>query len=131
MEAGRYAAGVRAERLLLALVAAILLGGCAKDLEREQRSRIAVRSLVAAPDHAVEGELNKVVALGHYALMDIEQVMHAAPVVGRLRLLRAMERIGSPEAIPLLRFLALRDTDDAVRRRAAQLARTLQRIAKK
>lgn len=116
---------------MLLVLAATTLIGCAKDLEREQRSRIAVRSLVAAPDHAVEGELNKVVALGHYALMDIEQTMHAAPVVGRLRLLRAIERIGSPEPIPLLRFLALHDSDDAVRRRAAQLTATLRRMAKK
>ena len=115
----------------LCLLLTCLAQGCAENLEREQRSRIAVRSLVAAPDRAVEQELDKVVALGHYALTDIEQEMHAAPVTGRLRLLRALERIGSLDAVPFVRFLARWDTDDAVRRRADHLVHLLDRQPKK
>lgn len=108
--------------LLLLLLLPLVLKGCASDFDREQRSRLRVRSLVAAPERAVEQELDKVVAQGAYALPDIEQEMHAAPAAGRLRLLRALGRIGSREAVPLLRFLARHDTDDAVRRRAGRLA---------
>ena len=79
---------------------------------------MAVRKLIAAPASRVEGALDAVVAFGVYALPDIEQELHAAPAKARLRLLRALERIDSPEAAPLLRFLARHDTDATVRKRA-------------
>lgn len=107
------------------MAALVLLAACANDLERERGSRIAARSLVAAPETKVEGELDRMVAFGPYALPDIEQEMHNAPVAGRLRLLRAIERIGSREAVPFLTFLASHDGDKLVRRRAATLARSL------
>ena len=111
--------------VLLTASSVLLTTSCGRDLERERLSHLAARSLVAAPDRAVAAELNRVVAVGAFALPDIEQEIHAAPAAGRLRLLRAIERIGSPQAIPLLRFLVRWDTDDAVRREAQRIARQL------
>jgi hypothetical protein len=112
---------------LIVLLLLFLQSGCANDLDRERRSRIGVRGLVAAPPNKVEEALDRVVALGAYALPDIEQEFHAAPALGRQRLLRALERIDSRKAVPLLRFLAEHDTDETVRRRAAVLARRVGR----
>jgi hypothetical protein len=108
-------------------LALLVVSACANDLDRERRSRIAVRALVAAPPSKVEEALDRVVALGVYALPDIEQELHAAPAAGRRHLLRAIERINSSEAVPLLRFLARHDTDETVRKRAAVLARRVGR----
>jgi len=120
---------VRASRArYVLLLFCLTLASCVNDLDRERRCRLAVRSLAAAPQRAVESELDKVVAFGSYALPDIEQAMHSAPVAKRLRLLRAIERVQAPEAIPFLRFLARWDTDDAVRRTAKQTADQLGRV---
>ena len=118
--------------LVPALLLAVLLGstaGCTDD--RERACRLAVKSLVAAPDKHLRTEMAKVVAFGTYALPDIEQEMHGAPIKGRLRLLDAVRRIGSPEAVPLLDFLIRVDTDDAVRKEAQKVARQLRRLPRK
>ena len=115
----------RLSLLLLALTG--MLPGCAKDVERESQSRLAVRWLIKAPASRVDGALQRVVKVGEYALPDIEQEMHSAPQAGRARLLRALERIGSPRALPFVRFLSHWDTDDAVRRQAKVLVATLRR----
>ena len=110
-----------------ACLALLLLGSCANEIKREQACRLAVKSLVAAPETRVAGELARVVKHGRYALPDIEQEMHQAPLASRLRLLDAIERIGEAEAVPLLDFLARWDTADKVRVRARNVARTLRR----
>jgi hypothetical protein len=110
---------------ILALLMA-LVGSCVST-DEEWACRLAVKRLVAAPERLVEAETRRVVAYGTYALPDIEQELHVAPAKGRLRLLEALRRIGSPESLPLLEFLGRRDTDDAVRERAAQIAAMLRR----
>lgn len=109
------------------LIALLLLCACANEIDRERTCRLAVKSLVAAPETKVPGELRRVVKLGRYALPDIEQEIHQAPAASRLRLLDAIERIGEAEAVPLLEFLARYDTVDKVRKRARDVARTLRR----
>jgi hypothetical protein len=94
---------------------------------RERPCRIAVKSLGVAPDGKAAGELAKVVAFGHYALPDIEQEFHASTLKGRLRYLDALQRIRSSDSVAFLRTVARWDSDDAVRKGAAELARQLTR----
>jgi hypothetical protein len=116
---------------MLTLMLTALLGSLACTDDRERACHTAVKSLVAAPDKHLKSEMAKVVAFGTYALPDIEQEMHGAPIKGRLRLLDALRRIGSAEAVPLLDFLIRVDTDDAVRKEAGKVVRQLRRPAKK
>ncbi len=117
------ASRVRNPLLLCALVG---LGPACDDTPlQERRVRLAVRSLAAAPRRAAPGELAKVVGHGEAALMDIEQVYQGADLEGRRRLVQALHRIGSSEALPLLRFLARHDEDPEVRRRSLQAMRAL------
>jgi hypothetical protein len=105
----------------------LLLGmgnGCARE-EREQATRRAVKSLVAAPEEYVAGERRRVVAFGRYALPDIEQEFHSADPGGRVRLLEALERLAQEESLPFLKLVARWDEDDAVRKRAAKVVATL------
>lgn len=103
-----------------ALLSLASLGGC--DDDNERRCRLAVKSLVAAPNDRASGELDKVVAFGRYALPDIEQEFHSASVTGRRRLLDALGRLRLDEARPFLVFVARWEVDPDVRRQAAHLA---------
>jgi len=117
-------------RLGLLVAGGILLAsGC--DDPREWRSRQAVRQLVKAGPLASAAARARVIAEGRYALVDIEQEIHAADLTARLRLLAAVEGIGDPEAIPLLRFLERWADDDAVRERAHDVRVVLQRKQRK
>lgn len=109
---------------LLALALLLLGGGCEDD-PRERRCRLAVRSLVACPESRVDGELAKVLAYSRYALPDIEQEFHVSPRLGRLRLLRALAKMGDAEALPFARHVARWDEEPEVRKRAEQLAEAL------
>jgi HEAT repeat protein len=109
--------------ILGALLGLTVLFGCAD--QREQQSRKAVRRLAQATPSAYEDALDPVVALGRYALVDIEQQLHEAEADQRLHLLEAVDRIGDPDGVPLLRFWSLRADDARVRRKAAQ---ALQRL---
>jgi hypothetical protein len=108
-------------RLAPALVLLLSLAACSDNGER--RCHLAVKSLVAAPQNKAAGELEKVVAFGRYALVDIEQEYHAAPPTGRRRLLDALDRLQLAEAQPFLELCARVETDPAVREQAVRLAR--------
>jgi hypothetical protein len=108
--------------VLLALAA--LLPAC-QDTQREKESRMAVKRLVSAPDGKEARELERVVSFGRYTLPDIEQESHAAPSKSRLRLVDAVRRIGSRDALPWLDFLARWDSDEAVRRGAKRAGEDL------
>jgi hypothetical protein len=108
-------------RLALAVLLALGLAACSDGDER--RCHLAVKSLVAAPQSKVAGELDKVVAFGRYALVDIEQEYHAASGSGRRRLLDALDRLRLAEAQPFVEQIARGETDPTVREQAARLAR--------
>jgi len=99
--------------------------------DEEHASRIAARSLVAAPESKAPGEMAKVVALGTFVLPDVEQEMHTAPASGRKRLIEAMRRMDNPRCLTLLDFVARWDADDTVRRRARLAAAAIRANAKK
>ena len=87
----------------------------------EWRSRQAVRGLVEATPLKAELALEQVRAEGERALVDIEQALHGANLPARLRLLEAIEALGSAEAIPLLRFVERWDEAKTARERARQI----------
>jgi hypothetical protein len=110
-------------RWSIALLTVLSVVSCGKDLERS--SRIAVKSLVAAPENKVEQELAKVVALGRYALPDIEQEFHSAPGQGRLRLLEALRQLALPEAVPFVQTIERWEQDEAVKKQAILVRKML------
>jgi hypothetical protein len=110
-------------RYLLCVAACGWILSCSPD--RERASHIAVKSLAAAPQNKVPGEMARVLSFGRYALPDIEQEIHGASIQGRLRLLEALSRLKDKEAIPLLDTLARWDADPEVRKRAHEVAREL------
>lgn len=110
----------------LMLMTLLVIAGC--EDPREWRSRQAVRQLVKATPLRVPAALERVVKLGCYALVDIEQALHGAPLPGRLRLLEAIDRGRCRGAIPLLRFLERWDDEDEVKKRARSLRVKLERL---
>jgi hypothetical protein len=100
----------------------LLFGLAACTDSRERPCRIAVKSLALAPDNKAAGELVKVVSYGRYALPEIEQEYHYASTKGRMRYLDAMQRIKDAEAVRFLRVVVRWDDNDAVRRRAKEVA---------
>ncbi|MCK5799759.1 MAG: hypothetical protein KAI47_21365 [Deltaproteobacteria bacterium] len=108
-----------------AFMTLLVIAGC--DNGREWRSRQAVRHLIEASPLRVSSALDKVTKIGCYALIDIEQAFHSAPLPGRLRLLDALARGRCAEAIPLLKFIERWDNDDDVRARAHAIRQALER----
>lgn len=96
----------------------------------EWRSRQAVGALVEATPTKAAAALERVRAEGTPALVDIEQALHGANLPGRLRLIDAMEAIGSKRALPLLRFLERWDEAKPARERAREAREALVRPAR-
>ena len=115
-------------RFLLCLPACLGLLSC--DADRERASHIAVKSLAAAPESKVPGEMQRVLALGRYALPDIEQEIHGASSRGRLRLLEALRRLKDREALPLVDTVARWDVDPGARALAKEVAQELRNASR-
>jgi hypothetical protein len=98
------------------LMTLLVMGGC--EDPREWRSRQAVRQLVEASPLRASAAMRRVVSVGCYALVDIEQAFHGAPLPGRRRLLEAIRSAGCREATPLLRFIERWDDEEEIRRQA-------------
>ncbi|MCA9665838.1 MAG: hypothetical protein KC503_09630 [Myxococcales bacterium] len=101
----------RALACLLSLSIALAAAAC--DDNRPHRCRAAVYRVVKGTGD-IERHIDRVVAYGVYALVEIEQQIHHAPAEARARLVRATRRIGSPEALPLMRFLRTVEQDGTV-----------------
>jgi len=112
-------------RVILVLLL-VFLASCTD--EREQPCRIAVKSLAAAPENRAAGELQKVLAFGHYALPDIEQELHSANAVGRKRLIEALRRLKEKGAIPFLEIVACWDESAEIRSLAKEVAASLRAL---
>jgi hypothetical protein len=108
----------------LFLVMLLLSAGACTD-EREQASRLVVKSLAAAPKDKAAREAEKVLSFGRYALPDIEQELQVSPLEGKLRLLDVLERLKDREALPFLDFLARWEREEAARKRAGQVAKAI------
>ena len=105
---------MRLGKVCVAWLVLLLLGGC-EARQHEEAARLAVRSLVAAPPEAVKQELRKVVALGRYALPDIEQEFHSFHR-GK-RLLFYPGRVLQIAALALKQGVTVREVDMAALRK--------------
>jgi hypothetical protein len=118
--AGRTPEGDRPRRLrlralsgALALAGGLLAAGC-DDLSYRDIGR-DINVLTKRNDALVPPARDRLVAQGRRALPQIETALHTASVDGRLQLLDALDRIGDPEGVPVLRHFALHDPDPRVR----------------
>jgi hypothetical protein len=98
---------------LLASVAASGLAGC----EDVNHGDIAdeINILVKRNDELVPPAVERLTAFRRTAIPQIETALHTAAPPGRLHLLTALEAIGDPAAIPVLRHVALFDVTSEVR----------------
>ncbi len=115
-------------RLVPLSLALVCLFGPACERQDEWRVRIAVKGLATAPERHVPQSMAKVVAFGRLALVDIEQVIQGAEEPGRLRLMKALRKIGDPEAIPLLQIIARWDPSKTVRQEAQATIKALPKL---
>ena len=74
-----------------------------------------VEILLADSEAAADGAQKRLVARGRPAILLLESGLYQAEPLGRRRIVRTLERIGNPEAAPILKHLAEHDPDDGVR----------------
>jgi HEAT repeat protein len=105
----------------IGLLAAALLStaaagsvGCEDTTYRDIGSEITVLAK-RSQDPRVDGARQRLVAFGRTAIPQIETALHTAQERGRLHLVAALQDIGDPEAIPILRHLAVYDSSADVR----------------
>jgi len=110
--------------LLLMSVAggSALSSGCDETYHRDVSDQINI--LTRRADALVPPALERLVKIGPKAVPQIETAMHTAALPGRLMLLTALERIGSPASTAVLRHIALYDVNPEVRRRSEQILMT-------
>lgn len=110
-------------RYLLPLFVILLpMSSISCENSQEWRSRQAVRQLIKVDELNASAALNKVVAFGEFALVEIEQEFHGAKTHVKLRLLDAIRRIKSPKARPLLKFIGdNQDEEENIRKRAKEV----------
>ena len=74
-----------------------------------------INILIRRNDALVPPATERLAAYGRKAVPQIETAMHTAAPTGRLHLLTALERIGEPESVPVLRHVAVYDVTPDVR----------------
>lgn len=107
-----------------AAIAVLLLAGCAggddRMIERE------VEALIGEPGAAADAAESALVERGHGAILFLETGLWRADPRGRRRIVRVLESIGDPAALPIVAILARRDADPEVRARAERARRKLE-----
>jgi hypothetical protein len=98
--------------LLLALVT---LTACTRRELREREIRDEVAIIAGREGALAERSMDELKRYGRDAIPPIEAALPKASQTGQLNLVMALRRLGDPEAIPLLRHLALRNETEAVR----------------
>jgi len=115
---------------LLAVLALGAAGGaCTRTEQRESDIQDEVAIIAGRDDVLVDHAIQRLRRYGHAALPPIEAALPKASPTGRLNLVMALRRLGDPEAIPLLKHLALRNEVDVVRLEAEVTLRTWARGA--
>jgi HEAT repeat protein len=79
-----------------------------------------VEVLVVAEGPVAEAAAERLVRRGAEAIAVLETGLYTAEPPARRRIIRTLERIGAPEAAPVLRHLAERDPDPDVREAAGR-----------
>ena len=91
-----------------------LVGACEDTSYKDIGAEITVLAR-RSQDPRVDGARKRLVAFGPAAIPQIETALHTAQERGRLHLVAALQDIGDPEAIPVLRHLAVYDSSSEVR----------------
>lgn len=101
---------------LLLLSGLAVWPGCGRDVDADLQAHVRVVANVEGTEaFAAASYLTR---FGRRALPTIEGAMHSASPSGRKNLIMALRKIGDPEAVPLLRHLAIYDAGPDVRREA-------------
>jgi len=112
----RYAAGVPLARSVAVLLLGLLaLPACTRRELREREIRDEVAIVAGREGALAERSIEELRRYGRDAIPQIEAALPKAKPTGQLNLVMALRRLGDPEAIPLLRHLALRNETEAVR----------------
>src|SRR5262245_61345283 len=98
--------------VLAATLAAALGTACFSD---DDGSRADVQAVAVHEGDTVNIAIQRLVRRGRAALPPIEAALHTAKPPGRKNLIVALRKIGDPEAVPLLRHVALYDEEQSVR----------------
>lgn len=112
---------------LALLVGSTLALGCACTSTDDQRIEHEVEVLIAEPGAAADAAEAALVSRGRAAILFLETGLWEADARGRERVLRTLEKIGDPEALPIAEYVARRDVDPEVRERAARVVRALEK----
>src|SRR5262249_52486561 len=105
-----------ADMWLRVICVAGLLAGCTDSSEDDIRAHVTLA--VHQEGKEAQAAAEYLVRFGKRAIPTIEAAMHTAAPDGRKTLIYALRKIGDPEAVPLLRQLALYDPAPDVRREA-------------
>lgn len=104
-------------RAALALLALVLAhAGCLSDDRRAIEREVEV--LIGEPGRASAAAEDLLVARGRSAILYLESGLYGADADGRLRIVRVLDAIDDPEALPIVRHLEARDPSADVRRAA-------------
>lgn len=95
---------------------AALLGACTDSSEDDIRAHVTLA--VHQEGKEAQAAADYLVRFGKRAIPTIEAALHTAAPDGRKTLIYTLRKIADPEAVPLLRHLALYDPDKDVRREA-------------
>ncbi len=107
---------MRRRLLVGALVVAPLLGAC-EDLSHQDIGD-EINILVRRDDQLVPPATERLASYKRRAIPQIETALHTSAPTGRLHLIAALDRIGDPEALPVLRHVAVYDITPELRQAA-------------
>jgi hypothetical protein len=110
--------------IAVAMVAGAVFGAACEDQSyRDIGAQVNVLVRRSHDGSLVDVALPRLIDHGTAALPQIETALHTSPERGRLHLVAALDRIGSAEAIPILRHLAVYDISEEVRSTCEALLR--------
>ncbi len=104
----------------IAVLVTWLFAGCAPQACSNEDEDMArdLRVMLGDSDQAADAAEERLVSRGRAAIVILESGLYQAEPAGRRRIVRALVRIGNPEAVPILEHLAARDPDERVRKDA-------------
>jgi HEAT repeat protein len=99
--------------LVAVFLTAALLTGCEDRSYRDIGAEINV--LTSRTDALVPPAIRRLATYKRRALPQIEIALHTASPAGKVNLVRAIQAVGDPEGVAILRHFAVYDPDPAVR----------------
>jgi hypothetical protein len=101
--------------MLRYLVILLLVGAAACEEVSHRDIGDEINILIRLDDQMVAAATDRLARYRRSAIPQIETAMHTAAPKGRLHLIAALDKIGDPEAVPVLRHIAVFDITAEVR----------------